>query len=67
MNEESYNLSGFKIGFIFVMFILAFFAAYAPLKISFIRNSKTALSLIHSFGAGIFISIALIHLLPEVG
>jgi len=55
-----------KIGFIAVSLILAILSAYIPFKIGTFKNSRAILGVANCFAGGIFMSIAFIHLLPEV-
>lgn len=54
-----------KIGFIFFIWAWAFFAGILPLKVASCRNSEKFLSLASAFSGGVFLAMALIHILPE--
>lgn len=60
---EPYNW--LKIFFIIVAFCEAFFMGMLPVKNKRCRNSITALGVANAFAGGIFIAIALMHILPE--
>ena len=60
---EPYNL--LKIFFIIVAFCEAFFMGMLPVKVKRCRNSITALGVANAFAGGIFVAIALMHILPE--
>lgn len=53
-----------KIIMIFAIFILTLFGIL-PLKIPAIKKSESGLSYLNCFSAGMFLAIALIHMLPE--
>lgn len=61
---ESQNI--LKLVFIFVFFAEAFFMGILPVKLKRFRNSVTALGLSNSFAGGVFIAIALLHIIPEM-
>ena len=50
---------------IFVMFAEAFFMGIIPVKVKRCRNSVTALGVANAFAGGVFIAIALLHIMPE--
>ena len=60
----SISVQNFKIIMIFVIFIVTL-SGVLPLKISCIRKSEAGLSYLNCFSAGMFLTIALIHMLPE--
>ena len=60
---ETYNW--LKIFFIIVAFCEGFFMGMLPVKVKRCRNSITALGIANAFAGGIFIAIALMHILPE--
>lgn len=60
---EDYNW--LKIFFIIVAFCEAFFMGLLPVKVKRCRNSITALGVANAFAGGVFIAIALMHILPE--
>ena len=58
------QVSTFKTIFL-IVFILITFVGALPIMIGKCRNSNTILSLMNVFAAGVFLSISLIHILPE--
>ena len=58
------EIKTFKIVFIFV-FLLITYVGVLPTAIGSCRNSKACMSFMNCFSAGVFLSIALIHLFPE--
>src|SRR5688572_1293471 len=54
-----------KIGFIFFIWLWAFMSGVLPLKIKSCRDSQKFLSLASAFSGGVFLAMALIHILPE--
>ena len=54
-----------KIIFIFVIFFMALIAGIIPNKSNACRNSATLLGVANAFTGGIFLAIALLHILPE--
>jgi solute carrier family 39 (zinc transporter), member 1/2/3 len=57
---------GLKMVFSVAMFAMAMIAGVMPFKLTQIPNSRLILGMANSFAGGIFMSIAFIHLLPEV-
>jgi zinc transporter 1/2/3 len=55
-----------KIVFIFVIFALAFVSGILPAKIKGCGQNKTFMGLANAFSGGLFLAIALVHVLPEV-
>jgi len=55
----------FKLGFIFIAFLEAFIAGLIPVKFKSFSESPKILGIANTFSAGIFIAIALIHIMPE--
>ena len=60
------QVSTFKIVFIFVYLAITYIGIL-PNVIGSCKNNQTTLSFMNCFAAGVFLSIALIHLLPEGG
>ena len=60
---EDYNW--LKLFFIIVAFFEAFLMGLLPVKVKRCRNSITALGIANAFAGGVFIAIALMHILPE--
>ena len=54
----------FKIVMIFVMFSVSL-SGILPLKIEAIKKSEARLSYLNCFSAGMFLAIALIHMMPK--
>ena len=54
-----------KIGFILGVFCEAFFAGIIPTCSSKVRESPKILGIANAFAAGVFLAIALMHILPE--
>lgn len=54
-----------KIGFIVVVFFEALLSGYFPTWSRSCRESPKILGIANSFAAGVFIAIALVHILPE--
>ena len=54
-----------KIIFIFVIFFMALIAGIIPNKSNACRNSATLLGVANAFTGGIFLAIALLHIMPE--
>ena len=55
-----------KVVFIFFIFFLAIGSGMLPLKLQAFKNSSTAIGLANSFSGGLFLSIALFHVLPDI-
>ena len=54
-----------KIGFIIFCFCQAFFAGIIPTVVTSCRESPKVLGFAQAFASGIFLSICLVHILPE--
>ena len=54
-----------KIGFIVFVFFEALLSGYFPTWSRTCRESPKILGIANSFAAGVFIAIALVHILPE--
>jgi len=54
-----------KIGFCVFAFCEAFFTGIIPTQSKTFRESPKIMGIANSFAAGVFIAIALIHILPE--
>jgi zinc transporter ZupT len=54
-----------KIGFIFVVFWEALLSGYFPTWSKSCRESPKILGIANSFASGVFIAIAIVHILPE--
>ena len=66
MEQEENTYVWVKVGFIVWMLVIAGISAYVPFKIGTFKNSRAILGVANSFAGGVFMSIAFIHLLPEV-
>ena len=60
----SLSVKELKVIMIFVIFVVSL-AGILPLKIKAINNSESGLSYLNCFSAGMFLAIALIHMMPE--
>ena len=60
------GVSNFKTG-ILILYLVITFLGSLPILIPKCRNSSAILSVMNCFAGGVFIAIALIHLLPEAG
>lgn len=58
------SVQNFKIIMVFVMFLISLLGIL-PLRIPAITKSEARLSYLNCFSAGMFMAIALIHMLPE--
>ena len=54
-----------KVTFIFVAFFEAFIAGIIPVRCKAIKNSPKILGVANAFAGGVFIAIALMHIMPE--
>jgi zinc transporter 1/2/3 len=63
---EAKTVKIIKIVFIFAIFIIAFVSGILPAKIKGCGTNKTFMGLANSFSGGLFLAIALVHVLPEV-
>ncbi|CAI2372285.1 unnamed protein product [Moneuplotes crassus] len=59
------TLIGAKIAFIVVVYILAFVSGILPNVIPWCKKSTNILGIANAFSGGVFIAIALMHILPE--
>jgi zinc transporter 1/2/3 len=55
-----------KIIFIFAIAAIAFISGMLPVKIEGCGKNKTFMGLANAFSGGLFLAIALVHVLPEV-
>jgi zinc transporter 1/2/3 len=55
-----------KIIFIFVIFAVGLGSGILPAKIERVGKNKTFVSMANAFSGGLFLAIALVHVLPEV-
>ena len=54
-----------KVAFIIVFFIEAIACGLLPVKIRKFKESPDALGVANAFAGGVFLAIALLHILPE--
>ena len=54
-----------KLIFIFVVFFEAFLMGLLPVKVKQCKDSPSVLGVANAFSGGVFISIALMHIMPE--
>jgi threonine/homoserine/homoserine lactone efflux protein len=64
--EEAHTLLIIKIVFIVVVFFLTIIAGVLPVRVKACKESPTFLGLANAFSGGLFLAIALFHVLPEV-
>lgn len=62
--EHGLGLVGIKVIFIFVILLISS-ASILPLRLKKAQTHENTLSYMNCFAAGMFVSIALIHMLPE--
>lgn len=55
-----------KIVFIFFVFFLTIGSGMLPVKVPAFKNNPTVLGIANAFSGGLFLAIALFHVLPEV-
>lgn len=58
-------LTTLKIIFIFVIYIIAFVSGIVPAYYKRCKESQKFISLANSFAGGVFLAIAMVHVLPE--
>ena len=65
--EEAAGLSvtGFKVILLFVYILVSLLPGLMPTKLPFCKKNPVVLSFLNSFSAGIFLGMALIHMMPE--
>lgn len=61
------NVFWVKIGFIVIVFLEAYLSGIFPTYSRSCRESPKVLGIANSFASGVFIAIALVHILPEEG
>lgn len=64
--KDSTGVIILKVCFIFFVFFLTIGSGMLPVKWPAFRNSPTVLGIANAFSGGLFLSIALFHVLPEV-
>ena len=55
-----------KLGFIVGIFAMAICGGIIPLKCKSFKQSPTIIGIANAFSGGVFLAIALIHVLPDV-
>jgi zinc transporter 1/2/3 len=63
-DEHAISVQSFKIILIFVIFFVTL-SGILPYRIPSIKKSESTLSYLNCFSAGMFLAIALIHMMPE--
>ena len=58
------NLTSLKVAFIFIILTISLFGLL-PIYCKKFRNHPTILSILNCFAAGVFLAMALIHILPD--
>lgn len=56
-----------KFGLIIVIILESILLGLIPIKVAAFRDNKNALSIANAFSGGVFLSIALIHIVPDQG
>ena len=64
--EEQKTVRILKIVFIFIIFGVALVAGVLPAKVQSCGKNKKFMSMANAFSGGLFLAIALVHVLPEV-
>ena len=59
------EIDWFKLVFIVLAFLEALLAGLIPVKVKSFSESPKILGIANSFSGGIFIAIALLHIMPE--
>ena len=63
--EEEPGVRWLKIGFIVAAFLEAIIMGIIPVKSKSFRESPKVLGIANAFSGGVFIAIALMHIMPE--
>jgi zinc transporter 1/2/3 len=64
--DEGWNKNDtLKIVFIFISFIEALSLGLVPVKVKSFRESPKILGVANAFSGGVFLAIALMHIMPE--
>ena len=63
--EQTPGLVALKVSFIFLVFAIAVVFGVLPAKVKSCKESPRFLGIANAFSGGLFLSIALIHILPE--
>lgn len=64
--NEQKTILYLKIGFIFVVFGIALLFGILPAKIKSCGRNPRFMSMANAFSGGLFLAIALVHILPDV-
>ena len=59
------EIDSFKLGFVILAFLEAFLAGLIPVKFKSFQESPKLLGVANSFSGGLFLAIALVHIMPE--
>ena len=55
-----------KIGFIIAIFLLALLTGLIPIKCKGFKESPLIIGIANAFSGGVFLAIALVHVLPDI-
>ena len=64
--EEQKQVRIIKIIFVFVIFAIGLGSGILPAKVPSCGKNKTFMGMANAFSGGLFLAIALVHVLPEV-
>ena len=64
--EEQKAVRNLKIIFVFIIFAIGLVSGVLPAKVPCCGRNKTFMSMANAFSGGLFLAIALVHVLPEV-
>ena len=64
LNEGEFNIRGFKIGMLFAIWLCSL-SGILPKLVPAISKNHTILSFLNCFSAGIFLGMAMVHVIPE--
>ena len=56
-----------KLGLIAIIILESILLGLIPIKVAAFRDNKNVLSIANAFSGGVFLSIALIHIIPDQG
>ena len=65
VHQESESLFMYKVLTLIIVFAISLTFALIPLKLSYFKSNLKIIGIANAFSAGIFLSVALVHLLPE--
>ena len=66
MGDEAQTILILKIAFIFAIFLIALVFGILPAKVKSCGRNPKFISMANAFSGGLFLAIALVHILPEV-